>query len=163
IACVEAGADGIFPEAITDLPMYERFASAAGVPVPANITEFGATPHYTVEELAGVGAAIVVYPLPAFRGPNNAADDVDRTVQLDATERRRGSSRRGRPARSCTTPSGTGTTRRSSTNSSPRANSERRQHHDDQQEGPGAGTRRCAQAQEVRRPVGCRGRKHRPV
>jgi len=87
IACVEAGADGIFPEAITDLPMYERFASAVGVPVLANITEFGATPLYTVEELAGVGVAIVLYPLSAFRAMNKAAENVYRTIRRDGTQK----------------------------------------------------------------------------
>ena len=87
IACVEAGADGIFPEAITDLPMYERFASAVGVPVLANITEFGATPLYTVEELAGVGVAIVLYPLSAFRAMNKAAENVYWTIRRDGTQK----------------------------------------------------------------------------
>ena len=87
IACVEAGADGIFPEAITDLPMYEQFASAVGVPVLANITEFGATPLYTVEELAGVGVSIVLYPLSAFRAMNKAAENVYRTIRRDGTQK----------------------------------------------------------------------------
>jgi methylisocitrate lyase len=87
IACVEAGADGIFPEAITELPMYERFASAVGVPVLANITEFGATPLYTVEELAGVGVSIVLYPLSAFRAMNKAAENVYRTIRRDGTQK----------------------------------------------------------------------------
>src|SRR5260221_140532 len=66
-ACVEAGADGIFPEAITDLDMYRRVADAVKVPVLANITEFGQTPLFTLEELRKAGIAIALYPLSAFR------------------------------------------------------------------------------------------------
>jgi methylisocitrate lyase len=86
-ACVEAGADMIFPEAITDLAMYRRFAEAAGVPVLANITEFGQTPLFTVEELAGAGVAIALYPLSAFRAMNKAALAVYRTLRRDGTQR----------------------------------------------------------------------------
>jgi methylisocitrate lyase len=70
VACVEAGADGIFPEAMTDLAMYQRFAEATKVPILANITEFGKTPLFTVEELRGAGAAVALYPLSAFRAMN---------------------------------------------------------------------------------------------
>lgn len=87
VACVEAGADGIFPEAITDLAMYERFTSAVGVPVLANITEFGATPLYGVDELAGAGVSIVLYPLSAFRAMNKAAENVYRTIRRDGTQK----------------------------------------------------------------------------
>ena len=66
-ACVEAGADMIFPEAINDLETYQKFTAKVNVPVLANITEFGATPLFTTEELKGVGISIVLYPLSAFR------------------------------------------------------------------------------------------------
>ena len=72
-ACVEAGADMIFPEAITDLAMYRQFAEAVKVPVLANITEFGATPLYTLDELRSANVAIALYPLSAFRAMNKAA------------------------------------------------------------------------------------------
>src|SRR2546425_4925862 len=69
-ACVEAGADMIFPEAMTDLGMYRHFVDAVGVPVLANITEFGATPLFTLEQLRTTGVAIALYPLSAFRAAN---------------------------------------------------------------------------------------------
>lgn len=72
-ACVEAGADMIFPEAINDLETYQKFTTKVNVPVLANITEFGATPLFTCEELKGVGISIVLYPLSAFRAMNKAA------------------------------------------------------------------------------------------
>ncbi|MFZ2288488.1 MAG: methylisocitrate lyase [Halopseudomonas yangmingensis] len=75
-AYVEAGADGIFAEAAYDLPTYQRFVSELNVPVLANITEFGATPLFTREELASVGVAIQLYPLSAFRAANKAAENV---------------------------------------------------------------------------------------
>jgi methylisocitrate lyase len=83
VACVEAGADGIFPEALTELPMYKRFADAVGVPVLANITEFGQTPLFTVEQLASVDVAMVLYPLSAFRAANKAAENVYRAIRRD--------------------------------------------------------------------------------
>ncbi len=86
-ACVEAGADGIFPEAITDLDMYRRFVDAVKVPVLANITEFGKTPLFTVEELAGTGVAIALYPLSAFRAMNKAALAVYETLRRDGTQK----------------------------------------------------------------------------
>ena len=70
---VEAGADMIFPEAITDLPMYRKFAEAVKVPILANITEFGKSPMFTVEELRSANVAMVLYPLTAFRAMNKAA------------------------------------------------------------------------------------------
>ncbi|OEC42065.1 methylisocitrate lyase [Pseudomonas sp. 1D4] len=73
---VEAGADGIFAEAAYDLPTYQRFVEALNVPVLANITEFGATPLFTRDELASVGVAIQLYPLSAFRAANKAAEAV---------------------------------------------------------------------------------------
>jgi methylisocitrate lyase len=72
-ACVEAGADMIFPEAITELSMYKKFADAVKVPILANITEFGQTPLFTVEELRSANVAMVLYPLSAFRAMNAAA------------------------------------------------------------------------------------------
>jgi methylisocitrate lyase len=73
ISYVEAGADMIFPEAITDLPMYRKFADAVKVPILANITEFGKSPLFSVEELRSAGVAMVLYPLTAFRAMNKAA------------------------------------------------------------------------------------------
>ena len=87
IACVEAGADMIFPEAMTDLAMYAKFVEAVGVPVLANITEFGATPLFTVDELRSVGVAIALYPLSAFRAANKAAQNIFETVRRDGTQR----------------------------------------------------------------------------
>lgn len=83
IACVEAGADGIFAEAAYDLPTYKRFADAVKVPVLANITEFGKTPLFTREELASVGVAIQLYPLSAFRAMNKAAEAVYTAIRRD--------------------------------------------------------------------------------
>jgi methylisocitrate lyase len=86
-ACVEAGADMIFPEAITELAMYRRFAEAVKVPVLANITEFGQTPLFTVAELASAGVAIALYPLSAFRAMNKAALALYRTLRQDGTQK----------------------------------------------------------------------------
>ena len=72
-ACVDAGADGIFAEAVHELSDYKAFADALSVPILANITEFGATPLYNRQELADAGAAMVLYPLSAFRAMNKAA------------------------------------------------------------------------------------------
>ncbi len=85
-ACVEAGADMIFPEAMTDLAMYRRFADAVGVPVLANITEFGATPLFTTGELANAGVRLALYPLSAFRAMNQAALAVYRTLRESGTQ-----------------------------------------------------------------------------
>lgn len=86
VACVEAGADMIFPEAITDLEMYRKFAEAVKVPILANITEFGDTPLFTVEQLRGVGVAIVLYPLSAFRAMNKAAQNVYQSIRRNGTQ-----------------------------------------------------------------------------
>jgi methylisocitrate lyase len=86
IACVEAGADGIFPEALTELSMFEKFSKAVGVPNLANITEFGQTPLFTLEQLAGAGVAIALYPLSAFRAANKAAENVYRAIRTDGTQ-----------------------------------------------------------------------------
>ena len=86
-ACVEAGADMIFPEAITELAMYKRFAEAVGVPILANITEFGQTPLFTVADLASADVAIALYPLSAFRAMNKAALNVYQTLRRDGTQK----------------------------------------------------------------------------
>ncbi len=85
-ACVEAGADMIFPEAMTELSMYQKFADAVGVPILANITEFGATPLYTVEELRSVNVGLILYPLSAFRAMNAAALNVYKTLRSEGTQ-----------------------------------------------------------------------------
>ena len=85
-ACVEAGADMVFPEAITELGMYRQFAAAVKVPVLANITEFGSTPLFTVDELRGADVSIVLYPLSAFRAMNQAALKVYEAVRNDGTQ-----------------------------------------------------------------------------
>jgi methylisocitrate lyase len=86
-ACVEAGADMIFPEAMTDLDMYRQFAQAVKVPVLANITEFGSTPLFTVDELASAEVSMVLYPLSAFRAMNQAALKVYQAVRRDGTQK----------------------------------------------------------------------------
>jgi methylisocitrate lyase len=85
-ACAEAGADMIFPEALTELAQYERFTAAVDVPVLANITEFGATPLFTTNELAGAGVSLVLYPLSAFRAMNKAALHVYQAIRKDGTQ-----------------------------------------------------------------------------
>jgi methylisocitrate lyase len=85
-ACIEAGADMIFPEAITELSMYRQFVDAVKVPVLANLTEFGQTPLFTVDEVASAGVAIALYPLSAFRAMNQAALNVYRTLRRDGTQ-----------------------------------------------------------------------------
>ena len=87
-ACVEAGADMIFPEAVAELAVYREFAAAVGVPILANITAFGATPLFTVEELAGASVSVVLYPLSAFRAMNGAALEVYRALRRDGTQQR---------------------------------------------------------------------------
>src|ERR1700678_4370237 len=86
-ACVEAGADMIFPEAISDLAMYRRFKDAVNVPVLANITEFGQTPLYTRDELAAVGVDIVLYCCSAYRAMNAAALGVYQAIRRDGTQK----------------------------------------------------------------------------
>ncbi|HYC36538.1 MAG TPA: methylisocitrate lyase [Usitatibacter sp.] len=87
LACVEAGADGIFPEAITDLAMYRKFKDAVKVPVLANITEFGKTPLFSVEELRSAGVDIALYPLSAFRAMNKAALEVYGALRRDGHQK----------------------------------------------------------------------------
>jgi len=84
---VEAGADMIFPEAITDLPMYKKFADAVTVPILANITEFGKSPLFTVDELRSANCAMVLYPLSAFRAMNKAALKVYEEIRKKGTQK----------------------------------------------------------------------------
>lgn len=86
-AYVAAGADAIFPEAIRDLESYRRFTAAVKVPVLANITEFGLTPLFTVEELRSAGVAMALYPLSAFRAMNKAAENVYEAIRRDGTQK----------------------------------------------------------------------------
>ncbi|NHI01846.1 MULTISPECIES: methylisocitrate lyase [Oceanimonas] len=86
-ACVEAGADMIFPEAMETLAQYRAFCEAVGVPVLANITEFGKTPLFSQAELAGAGVAMVLYPLSAFRAMSRAAESVYRHILADGHQR----------------------------------------------------------------------------
>ena len=86
-ACVEAGADMIFPEAITELSMYKKFADAVKVPILANITEFGKTPLFTAQELASANVAMALYPLSAFRAMNAAALRVYEGIRKDGSQK----------------------------------------------------------------------------
>ena len=86
-ACVAAGADGVFPEAMTELGMYRQFAEATEAPILANITEFGSTPLFTTEELRCVDVAMALYPLSAFRAMNKAAQLVYETLRGEGTQR----------------------------------------------------------------------------
>jgi methylisocitrate lyase len=76
----------IFAEAVTKLGDYRRFSDATGVPVLANLTEFGMTPAFTVDDLRSVGVAIALYPLTAFRAANKAAENVFRTLRKAGTQ-----------------------------------------------------------------------------
>ena len=87
IACVEAGADMIFPEAMTELSMYRRFKDAVKVPILANITEFGHTPLYTRDELGAVGVDIVLHCCSAYRAMNAAALAVYQAIRRDGTQK----------------------------------------------------------------------------
>ena len=86
-ACVAAGADMVFPEAVKDLATYRKFAQAVKVPVLANITEFGATPLFTVEELRGADVSLVLYPLSAFRAMSKAALAVYGAIRRDGSQK----------------------------------------------------------------------------
>jgi methylisocitrate lyase len=86
-ACVKAGADMIFPEAVTDLAQYRAFADRVKVPILANITEFGATPLFTLDELRNAGVGIALYPLSAFRAANAAALNVYQHIRADGTQK----------------------------------------------------------------------------
>lgn len=87
IACVDAGADMIFPEAMTELSQYKQFVEAVGVPVLANITEFGSTPLFTTDELASVGVKLSLYPLSAFRAMSKAALNVYQHLLDEGTQK----------------------------------------------------------------------------
>ncbi|MDV1797530.1 methylisocitrate lyase [Citrobacter freundii] len=86
-AYVEAGADMLFPEAITELAMYRQFADAVQVPILANITEFGATPLFTTDELRSANVAMALYPLSAFRAMNRAAEKVYNVLRQEGTQK----------------------------------------------------------------------------
>ncbi|HET6545545.1 MAG TPA: methylisocitrate lyase [Rhodanobacteraceae bacterium] len=86
LACIDAGADMIFPEAITDLDGYRRFKDAVKVPILANITEFGQTPLFTRDELAGVGVDLILYCCGAYRAMNRAALEFYETVRREGTQ-----------------------------------------------------------------------------
>lgn len=86
-AYVEAGADMLFPEAITELEMYRQFADAVQVPILANITEFGATPLFTTDELRSANVAMALYPLSAFRAMNRAAEKVYNVLRQEGTQK----------------------------------------------------------------------------
>ena len=86
LAYIEAGADLVFPEAIRDLKDYKKFAAAVDRPILANITEFGMTPLFTRDELAGSGVAMALYPLSAFRAMNKAAENVYEAIRRDGTQ-----------------------------------------------------------------------------
>ncbi len=87
LACVEAGADMIFPEALPELSLYRRFKDAVGVPILANITEFGKTPMFTTAELGAVGVDIVLYCCAAYRAMNAAALKVYQAIRRDGTQK----------------------------------------------------------------------------
>ncbi|HGN0868419.1 methylisocitrate lyase [Providencia sp. JGM181] len=86
-AYIKAGADMLFPEAITELGMYQQFTRHTQVPVLANLTEFGQTPLFTLDELRSVGIAIALYPLSAFRAMNKAAEQVYTTLRQQGTQK----------------------------------------------------------------------------
>jgi methylisocitrate lyase len=86
-AYVEAGADMIFPEAITQLSMYKEFSDAVAVPILANITEFGSTPLFNADELAGVNVSMMLFPLSAFRAMNSAALNVYKAIRAEGTQK----------------------------------------------------------------------------
>lgn len=87
IAYKEAGADFIFAEAVRELHQYKKFTDATGIPVLANITEFGMTPLWTKDELASAGVGLILYPLSAFRAANKAAETVFATIRKDGTQK----------------------------------------------------------------------------
>lgn len=87
VAYKEAGADFIFAEAVPDLNYYQKFVDATGIPVLANITEFGMIPMYTVDELSRAGVGLILYPLSAFRAANKAAQNVYEHIRKDGTQK----------------------------------------------------------------------------
>ena len=86
LAYIAAGADLVFPEAITELSDYKKFAQAVKKPILANITEFGLTPLFTRDELAANGVGMILYPLSAFRAMNKAAENVYESIRRDGTQ-----------------------------------------------------------------------------
>ena len=86
LAYIAAGADLVFPEAITELDDYKKFAQAVKKPILANITEFGLTPLFTRDQLAANGVGMILYPLSAFRAMNKAAENVYDTIRRDGTQ-----------------------------------------------------------------------------
>ena len=86
LAYIAAGADLVFPEAITELSDYKKFAQALKKPILANITEFGLTPLFTRDELAANGVGMILYPLSAFRAMNKAAENIYQTIRRDGTQ-----------------------------------------------------------------------------
>ncbi len=88
VAYKDAGADFIFAEAVNDLSLYRKFTEATGIPVLANITEFGMTPLWTVEELRNAGADMILYPLSAFRAANKAAQEVFHCIRTEGTQKK---------------------------------------------------------------------------
>ncbi len=86
IAAQEAGADVIFAEACTTIPEYQRFISALRIPVLANLTEFGKTPYFTVDELGAIGIAMIIYPLSAFRAMAKAAEGIYGAIRQERTQ-----------------------------------------------------------------------------
>lgn len=87
LACVEAGADAVFPEAVTTLEDYRRFSAAVPVPILANLTEFGLTPQFNTRELAAAGVAMTLYPLSAFRAMSRAAEQVYGAIARDGDQK----------------------------------------------------------------------------
>ena len=87
VAYKEAGADFIFAEAVPELSLYQKFVDATGIPVLANITEFGMIKMYTVEELKQAGVGLILYPLSAFRAANKAAENVYQHIRKDGTQK----------------------------------------------------------------------------
>lgn len=87
VAYKEAGADFIFAEAVSQLSQYQQFVDATGIPVLANITEFGMTPLYTVDELRVAGVGLILYPLSAFRAANKAAQNVYNTIRTEGSQK----------------------------------------------------------------------------
>jgi len=87
LAYKEAGADFIFAEAVPEISLYKKFTAFTGIPVLANMTEFGVTPLYTVEELKSAGVGLVLYPLSAFRAANKAAQNVFNTIRKEGSQK----------------------------------------------------------------------------
>lgn len=87
VAAQEAGADVIFAEACTTIPEYQRFLTTLRIPVLANLTEFGKTPYFTVEELRAIGIAMIIYPLSAFRAMARAAEGIYAAIRSDGTQK----------------------------------------------------------------------------